>query len=289
MIYQKIFRIFIETIVKNFLHRLSKKYIFEKKYDQLVVYSFDSVSTEINLNGIYEKNFLFFLKNYLKDNMYNTENEIAVDIGAYIGNHSIFLSKIYKKILSFEPHPLSFKILQLNCENFPNINIFNYACSNINKKSFLRQKHTNIGGSFISDGSNPRDVRVTLVQLDNFLKNLNPKEKIGLIKIDVEGHEIETLKGCVDTIKKDKPIITFELKNLKTNKNNSLPETISFLKTLGYQKFYTIDQKFNLNYSSKNLFFLSIGFLIKMFIKDKTEMKEIVVFENIEYQNIIAF
>ena len=38
--------------------------VIKKNYDQLVVYSFDTVSTEINLNGIYEKELLFFLRAY---------------------------------------------------------------------------------------------------------------------------------------------------------------------------------------------------------------------------------
>ena len=48
------------------------------------------MSTEINLNGIYEKDFYFFLKKFLSEKKYNIQNKAALDIGAFIGNHSIF-------------------------------------------------------------------------------------------------------------------------------------------------------------------------------------------------------
>ena len=45
------------------------------------------------------------------------------------------------------------------------------------------------------------------------LDSLNIPEKIDLIKIDVEGHEIETLEGAKNTILKNKPIIVIETFN----------------------------------------------------------------------------
>ena len=66
--------------------------------------------------------------------------------------------------------------------------------------SYLRLKHTNIGGSSISEGNHIRDHSIKLLKLDDFLKN-NIIE-IGLIKIDVEGHEENVINGCIELLKK---------------------------------------------------------------------------------------
>ena len=92
--------------------------------------------------------------------------------------------------------------------------MFNFACSDENKDSYLRLKHTNIGGSSISEVNHIRDHSIKLFKLDDFLKD-NIIE-IGLIKIDVEGHEIEVIKGLDFKIYKPK-LITVEIHAKKTN------------------------------------------------------------------------
>ena len=65
------------------------------------------------------------------------------------------------------------------------------------------------------------------------LDSMKIKEKIDLIKIDVEGHEIETLEGAKNTIKENKPVIVIESFDKKQEVDN-------FLFALGYQHVDTI-------------------------------------------------
>ena len=51
-----------------------------------------------------------------------------------------------------------------------------------------------------------------------------------IIKIDVEGHELNVLKGAVNTIKKHKPMILIEIHQFE---NSEIPE---FIESLGYDK-----------------------------------------------------
>ena len=44
-------------------------------------------------------------------------NGTVLDIGANIGNHSLFFSNYFYKVLSFEPHPKIFKVLAINTED----------------------------------------------------------------------------------------------------------------------------------------------------------------------------
>lgn len=265
-----------------FLHKYAKYYIKEKNYDQLVVYSHDTVSAEINLEGIYEKELLFFIKNFLKEKKYNYQNKTVLDIGAFVGNHSIFFSKIFNEVLSFEPHPTSFEILKINCRNFQNIKLYNFGCSDVNKDTYLRLKHTNIGGSSISDGKHERDYPIKLLNLDDFLK-YNSNE-IGLIKIDVEGHEENVINGCIQLLKKNKPIIVLELKNFN---GDSEPNVIKKLKSIGYNNFFELEKKIKFDTLQNNFFLSIIDKFINLIYENPVHLKEIKFFKKKEYQNLI--
>ena len=45
---------YINPLIRKILHNSAKNFIFKEKFDQLVVYSFDSVSSEINLKRIFQ-------------------------------------------------------------------------------------------------------------------------------------------------------------------------------------------------------------------------------------------
>ena len=65
-------------------------------------------------------------------------------------------------------------------------------------------------------------------------------QKIGLIKIDVEGHELLALKGMIKIINRRKPIIVFE-----QNRDiyNGTPDVIEFLRSLGYLNLQEVERK----------------------------------------------
>jgi FkbM family methyltransferase len=44
----------------------------------------------------------------------DTQSGTMIDIGANVGNHSVFLSKFFRQIIAFEPHPRNFLLLQAN-------------------------------------------------------------------------------------------------------------------------------------------------------------------------------
>ena len=72
---------------------------------------------------------------------------------------------------------------------------------------------TNIGGSRIKSADVDKKLNEKIIYVDveraDKINSLQ-KEKIELIKIDVEGHEIKVLKGAQKLIESNKPIILFE-------------------------------------------------------------------------------
>lgn len=187
-------------------------------------YPIDHVQSEIvDNNNFYEIDLLEKLQPYIK------KNAVILDIGANIGNHSVYwaVRSDAKKIYSFEPVEDFFKILKRNVEiNQVNnkVKIFNVGLSDqkING-SISHYDPTNIGGTAIKQDLNGN---LALDKLDNIKIE---EDTIDFVKIDVEGHEFQVLQGAEKTLKKYKPTIFIEI--FPENKQ----KVHKFLTDLGYR------------------------------------------------------
>ena len=196
----------IKFPVRHFLNYLSTKNLLSNQ--QMVVFSSDHISHDINLDGLYEKDYLVTFISWLKAFHSNTFNGAVVDAGANIGNHSIFFSKYFKKVYSFEPNPTTYKLLKINSKNNNNIFVNKIGLSNKETVSYLLENKSNLGGSRLIKERSKNTIDIHLRTLDHEVKFI--KERIRLIKIDVEGHEFEVIQGSKGTILEYRPIIIFE-------------------------------------------------------------------------------
>ena len=181
----------------------------------------------ISLNDqFYEMDSLVYLKEKFFDRI---QGRTILDIGANIGNHSLFFSWYLhpKKIFAFEPAPDTYVILQKNIE----INGLDERISAINvgvgakkgKGQINFRVPFNLGAtSIIENDSGVIDI----VTIDG----LSWDNDIGLMKIDVEGFEAKVIEGARDTITKYKPVIMIEI----FDGNSTFDEIYRFLSQLGY-------------------------------------------------------
>lgn len=170
----------------------------------------DDVSLYIkNTRSFYELGFLEYIRlNYNKHN-------IILDIGANIGNHSLFFSEYldHTEIICFEPYSANVDLLYKNVTD-KTVKIYNCALSDSNSLKPLYNSSKNNNGGYslhFYDGSKGENQSFVVEEglstktLDSFnLKNIT------MIKIDVEGHEDSVLRGAIDTIINNKPIIFLE-------------------------------------------------------------------------------
>jgi FkbM family methyltransferase len=134
------------------------------------------------------------------------ENEILIDCGAFTGDTiDAFIKFVpkFKGIISFEAMPTNFLILKKKYENNPKICLINKACysGKVKKLHFIDYG----GASRIARSGG--DILVETTSIDA----LKLQEKVTFIKMDIEGAELEALKGAKDLILRDKPRLAISI------------------------------------------------------------------------------
>ena len=232
---------------------------------------FDCISKNIEEKGSFEKDELLNIVDALKylshkKGIKNNKDIYIIDIGGNIGIYPLYLGVFGYTILTFEPSPINYYILNKNyCINQnSNFIIINKGLSNKDSNCSYYFNKNNIGnGMLLCDNIKNQIIRktfyklcnVTLTKLNTFYPYLSDKH-IALIKIDIEGSEGNALEGGIDLIKKyHVPFILIEYTPMYLKEHNSDP--IKFLKLLtdnGY--------KISINgFLSKK--FISIDYIIK--------------------------
>ena len=236
-------KIIIKLLQKHLvkiLHAISQNHI-KNGEKQMAIYSFDTISHSINTWGSYERPFLNALDLWLIKKFPEKKKLSVLDIGANIGNHTVFFAERFLKTFAYEPVLKNFKLLKLNTENIDNVETFNFGISDTNEETVINVSKENMGGSSVVC----KPLNTTSIEKIK-LKNLNEEnilnEKIGLVKIDTEGMEHQVLLGINEIIKRDQPIIWFE-ENIYEKIIDGSSTSINFLKSVGYSSFYTFKKK----------------------------------------------
>ena len=134
-----------------------------------------------------------------------------LDVGANIGNHAIYLSERFKQVHCFEPAPMAADRLEENVRlnGLANIRVHRVglgACDGI--LPFCETPH-DLGLARFVDPDSGSDTQLPIMTGDRWVAE-NRLQSVDFIKIDVEGLELEVLKGLSQTIAKFSPLIAFE-------------------------------------------------------------------------------
>lgn len=187
----------------------------------------------------------------LKSYFDKTENGIFIDIGAHIGKYSIYMAKRLEgkgKVISIEPllenYHSSLKNIELN--KVKNITSLQIALSDKEKEGRIMIKDSiNLGMSslFMNDKQFSRNKNLQKVKVKSLDKVIEEQKidvnEVKLLKIDVEGHELEVLNGSQNLLSRNPNLmIIFESFEQNIKQVEKLLEKYNF-------KIYKID---NCNY-----------------------------------------
>jgi len=181
---------------------------------------------------------------------------LVVDVGAFHGHYSVNAAMSYPnaQILAFEPFSVSIDEFKKNTRAFSDrIKLFECALSDSEGESYLNLTSTEAANSISKQTpeharQNPHVVEVgqekVLVRtLDNVLDAHKLTDKyIDILKIDVEGFELNVLKGAKKSITKSRfIIIEISLARDLSIKNQAVFEIFSMMKEQGFSLYNLID------------------------------------------------
>jgi FkbM family methyltransferase len=139
---------------------------------------------------------------YIRDKY--PDHRTIVDIGANIGNHSVYFANFlkYEAILAFEPLAENFELLKRNLVKYEGIGAVQNAVGNYTGVAHMTKNISNMGAGEIQENG---EIPVPIIALDRI-----GLQDVTLMKIDVEWYEPQVLEGAQDTIFKCKPLILIE-------------------------------------------------------------------------------
>ncbi len=175
----------------------------------------NNIDFNIYFYGAFEKPLLYFLRDTMA--RLNENPATFVDIGANVGQHSLFMSAHGAQVHSFEPFDRVRNQLQKQiAENaMSSITVHPLGLSNENTRlPFFAPTGNNVGiGSFDASTASKGNVSIgelELVKGDDYLAS-QAIEKIDIVKMDVEGFEKFALEGLQKTLRQTRPIIVCEI------------------------------------------------------------------------------
>lgn len=190
------------------------------------------VDYEIFADGVYEPYILNLIKNSLG------KDSVFIDIGANIGQHSLYASFFCKEVFSFEPIEKIYNQMNISVHfnDIFNIRTLNYALGSQKEILPIYSSDINVGASSLVSVSKKKKIQdIKVFKLDDIHESLCI-ENCDLIKIDVEGFEYNVMLGAKDFIRKFKPKIILEYSPLLYREfdANISTDIFLFLKGLDY-------------------------------------------------------
>ena len=185
---------------------------------------------------------------------YSNDYKKFIDIGAAVGDITLSSCKYFSNCVCFEPEKKNFKKLQKRIEesDVKNIKIYDYALGKeFGKKKFFVSKTSNLDNRFnVEKNENFVEVEVKVETLDRMCEKIGINEKC-FIKIDVQGAELDVMKGASKLLEKDCIIIS-EFWPWAMQLNDLNPsDYVEYMKSKGYDFFDLKNNKLTSEFLNK--------------------------------------
>jgi FkbM family methyltransferase len=213
----------------------------------------EGIDLAIYLFGRFERSTSLALQRAIRPGM------TVLDIGANVGAHALPMASWAGetgRVYAFEPTDWAFRRLQKNRSLNPSV-----SQSLVPVQCALTDGASEIPKAFHSSwnlmqNENPHPVhggrletasQAAFISLDQFIDK-NAITKIDVVKMDIDGFEMQALRGGTNTIKKYRPFVLFELcpHVLKEHGTNA-EDLIEFFRSIGYSFYLENGKKLNLS------------------------------------------
>lgn len=158
----------------------------------------------------------------------------AVDVGANHGIYSYFMVRHFDTVVAFEPQPACAETLRDWAG--PRVDVRTLALSDGAGESTLSipvvhgvpmTGYARLDRRGAGDGA--RSLTVPVERLDD-----QDLHDVRLVKIDVEGHELEVLRGGEELLRRDAPVLLVEIERRHLGPERQVADVVGYLEGLGY-------------------------------------------------------
>ena len=166
-------------------------------------------------------------------------NSVVVDVGANLGTfcYAVRRAQQSARLVAFEPIPALAKRLR---KAFKDIVVLEVALSDSRSVATFRipyidgrRCNTRASLAPIVDSSAYSEIRVQTDLFDTVFTEIG-LERLDFVKVDVEGHELEVIRGGEQTLRKHQPILLIEIEQ-RHHDNVPIRDIATFIENLGYK------------------------------------------------------
>lgn len=171
---------------------------------------------------------------------------IVYDVGAFEGLRTMFFASRAKHVVCYEPNPRNFARLMTNLRlnDLRNVTVRNVGLGAAPQEIEMAWDPTQPGGASVeaavagslrrTGSANVESIAITTLDLDRKAMKLAPPD---LIKIDIEGWELEALRGACATLMECRPALYLEMHGeTMREKKRKAAAIVQFLKEMGYER-----------------------------------------------------
>jgi len=229
---------FVKLIPPNYLYREGSRRLVER----------EGINYELDISDYVDHSIYFGIEDRSVNRLYQLlgDQNTILDVGANVGSILLNIAKLCQtaKIVGFEPDPRNFQRATNNIRLNTALNVCVVNKGLGLKSETVKLYHVNnknagmnriLNDSVAMTSSSVLDYdEIQIVRLDDFIRE-EGLTNIDLIKIDVEGYELNVLMGAEDTLKRHRPTLFIELDddNLRAQ-GQSARELVNFISCLGY-------------------------------------------------------
>lgn len=202
---------------------------------RLAVVPHEHVGLAVLTNGLYEREELDCLSAMVKARTLGAGT--CFDIGANVGNHAVIWSRLFERVVCFEPNPQMGALLRANlalngCEN---VRVVDAGLGAEDAElPFSFHEIGNDGTGTFARGVGDRTLPVR--QGDRLIEQLGlGEDPVTLVKCDVEGFEHMVFQGLSQTLSRHQPVVIFE-----SNAFEAGQQAWNNLRACGYDRLYEI-------------------------------------------------
>jgi FkbM family methyltransferase len=224
---------------------LNKAVLVETKYGKIYSWQDDMITRQLVRFSAHTRNEIAMLADFLRP------GDFAIDVGAHIGTFTLpfaLFTGTEGLVLSVEGSSQNFALLQNNVKinSHKNVILKNMVVSDGHNTFVMRKPNQGNTGAyqFLKNSGEPDNESLASSTLDQIVEDEFTSRRIDLIKIDVEGSEMDVLNGSSEILEKQSPALYIEInKEVLSERGVDFTELLGVLTGQGYLLYRNIGHR----------------------------------------------